>query len=194
MNGKSVIQLIRQGDKKPLAEVYKTYRTEFVNWATSHFTCSRDEARDVYQAVIITLYDNIQSQRLVQLSGSLKTYLFAIGKYKILELRRTDNKFDRHVEAEGMEITDVHDWEKEKKENDLKTVEQAMQQLGEPCKTILELYYLHGMGLDELAKHLNYKNSDTIKNIKCRCLIKLRQLMAESDKRERKEDEETRFI
>lgn len=178
MNGDLIIESIKKGDKKPLAEVYKTFRLEFVNWATAHYTCSRDEARDIYQAVIITLYDNIQKGKLEQLSGSIKTYLFAIGKYKILELRRADTKYNGHASVDEMELEDVNNWEKEKKENDLHLVEQAMQKLGEPCKTLLELYYLHGMGLDELSKHLNYKNSDTIKNIKCRCLIKLRELVA----------------
>lgn len=177
MNGDSVIEMIKNGDKKPLAEVYKTYRNEFVNWATAHFTCSRDEARDVYQAVIITLYDNIQTRKLEHLSGTLKTYLFAIGKYKILELRRSDNRYDLRMSAEEMELEEVKDWEKDRKEKDLLMIERGMLQLGEPCKTILELYYLHGMGLNELASHLNYKNSDTVKNIKCRCLLKLRQLV-----------------
>jgi RNA polymerase sigma factor (sigma-70 family) len=184
MNGAVLIEQLKKGNKKPLGEVYKAFRSEFVNWATAHFTCTRDEARDIYQAVIITLYDNIQTNKLEQLSGSLKTYLFAIGKYKILELRRADQKYNLHADVQEMELLDVSDWEKEKKENDLLLVERAMQKLGEPCKTMLELYYLHGMGLEELANHLNYKNSDTIKNLKCRCLNRLRQLITDSGGRD----------
>jgi RNA polymerase sigma factor (sigma-70 family) len=179
MNGALIIETIRNGDKRPLGEVYKAFRTEFVNWATAHYICSRDEARDVYQACIITLYDNIQNQRLEHLNGSIKTYLFAIGKNKIMELRRGNQKFNTTTTINERELEDVKDWEKEKKETDLQMVEQALQKLGEPCKTMLELYYLHGMGLAELAKHLNYKNADTLKNVKCRCLIKLRQLVTE---------------
>jgi len=179
MNGASIIEMIKTGDKKSLADVYKAYRSEFVNWATAHYTCSREEARDIYQSVIITLYDNIVTNKLQQLNGSLKTYVFAIGKYKILELRRAGKKYNTHTAVEEMELEDVIDWEKEKKETDLLLVEKAMQKLGEPCKTMLELFYLHGMGLDKLAKHLDYKNSDTIKNLKCRCLIKLRQLITD---------------
>jgi RNA polymerase sigma factor (sigma-70 family) len=177
MNGASIIELIKQGDKQPLADVYKTYRTEFINWATAHYTCTRDEACDVYQAVIITLYDNIKNRKLEHLNGTIKTYLFAIGKYKILELRRADSKFNIQATVDEIELAEVHDWEQEKKESDLYRVELAMQKLGEPCKTMLELYYLHGMGFDELAKHLNYKNSGTIKNLKCRCLARLRQIV-----------------
>lgn len=181
MSESSIIERIKSGDKQPLGEVYKTFRSEFVNWASAHFTCSRDEARDVYQAVIITLHDNVLSNKLVHLNGSLKTYLFAIGKYKILELRRGDKRYATHTPVEEMELEDINDWEKEKKESDLNRVEQALQELGEPCKTMLELYYLHGMGLDELSKNLNYKNSDTIKNVKCRCLVKLRQLISKRE-------------
>ena len=182
MDGSQLVNTIRSGDKEPLADIYRAHRTEFVNWLTAHYNCSRDEAHEVYQASIVTLLENIQSEKLRFLNGSIKTYLFAIGKNKMMESLRGNKKFSAHTDVGEMELEDVKDWEKEKKENDLVLVERAMQKLGEPCKTMLELYYLHGMSLEELASHLNYRNSDTVKNIKCRCVSKLRDLFAVEQK------------
>ena len=184
MNGSQLLSAVRGGDKEPLAEIYRTYRTEFVNWITAHYSCSRDEGQELYQASIVTLFENIQSDKLRFLNGSVKTYLFAIGKNKVMELLRENKKFSTHTDVEEMGLEDVKDWEKQKKENDLLLVQRALQKLGEPCKTMLELYYLHGMSLEELAGHLKYRNGNTIKNMKCRCMSKLRDLVGDEAKRD----------
>jgi len=83
-----------------------------------------------------------------------------------MELRRADKKFDLTLEVENIDIEDVQDNEKTQKEKQLKIVQSCLEKLGEPCRTMLELYYYHDTGLDKLAEMLLYKNSDTVKNLK----------------------------
>jgi len=59
-----IIEEIKNGNNSQLAEIYKAYRGEFVGWASRHFQCDKEEARDIYQASIITLYDNIINEKL----------------------------------------------------------------------------------------------------------------------------------
>ncbi len=177
-----IIEEIKNGDNSQLAEIYKAYRSEFVRWASSHYQCDKEEARDIYQASIITLYDNIINEKLKQLNGSVKTYLFAIGKNKIMELRRADKKFDLTQEVHRIDIEDEPDNEKQK-EKQLEIVQRCLEKLGEPCRTMLELYYYHDTGLDKLAEMLDYKNGDTVKNLKSRCLIRLRELVTQELKK-----------
>jgi RNA polymerase sigma factor (sigma-70 family) len=178
-----MIEEIKNGNKKELADIYKAYRNEFVSWATGHYQCTRDEARDIYQASIITFYDNIMRERLLQLNGSVKTYFFAIGKNKILELRRSDKKFDLNTDVQEVDLTDEPDHEMQWKEGNLDLVRKCLEKLGEPCRTMLELYYYHETGLEDLAQMLHYKNSDTVKNLKSRCLMRLRELVTEQSKK-----------
>jgi RNA polymerase sigma factor (sigma-70 family) len=178
-----IIEEIKNGNKKELAGIYKAYRNEFVSWATGHFQCTREEARDIYQASIITFYDNIMRERLQQLNGSVKTYLFAIGKYKILELRRADKKFGLNVDVQNIDVADEPDEEIQWKERNIELVRQCLEKLGEPCRTMLELYYYHETGLEALAEMMHYKNSDTVKNLKSRCLMRLRDLVTEREKK-----------
>jgi RNA polymerase sigma-70 factor (ECF subfamily) len=177
-----IIEEIKKGNHQQLTEIYKAYRNEFIGWATSHYQCNKEEARDVYQASIITLYDNIVQEKLVQLNGSAKTYLFAIGKNKIMELRRADKKFGSQVDVENIDIVDSDPSENEK-EKYLKVVQHCLQRLGEPCRTMLELFYYHNTDLNSIAHNLQYKNSDTVKNLKSRCLVRLREMVTEELKK-----------
>lgn len=172
-----IIEEIKNGNKKELADIYKAHRSEFVSWATRHYQCSPEEARDIYQASIIIFYDNIVKEKLQHLNGSVKTYLFAIGKNKIMELRRADKKFVPEPASDDFDIADVTDVDSARKELHLQVIRQCLEKLGDPCKTMLELYYFHETGLEELATKLHYKNSDTVKNLKSRCLLRLRELV-----------------
>lgn len=172
-----IIEEIKNGNKKELADIYKAYRNEFVSWASGHYICTPEEARDIYQASIITLYDNIVKEKLQYLNGSVKTYLFAIGKNKILELRRAEKKFEHTLDDDGFDLEDVKDTANEQHEARIKIVQACLEKLGDPCRTLLELYYLNQTTLEELAEQLHYKNTDTVKNLKCRCLSRLRELV-----------------
>jgi RNA polymerase sigma factor (sigma-70 family) len=183
MTDQLIIEDIKNGNNSQLAEIYKAYRSEFVGWASSHYQCEKEEARDIYQASIITLYDNIVNEKLKHLNGSVKTYLFAIGKNKIMELRRADKRFDTTQDVTNIDLEDVLDVEKSQKEKQLKIVQQCLEKLGEPCRTMLELYYYHDTGLDKLAEMMHYKNSDTMKNVKSRCLLRLRELVTQELKK-----------
>ena len=65
-------------------------------------------------------------------------------------------------------------WELEEKELKLQLVAKGLEKLGEPCKTLLELFYFNNMSMDEIASQLSYKNRATAKNLKYKCLGRLR--------------------
>ena len=55
-------------------------------------------------------------------------------------------------------------------------MEHAMTNIGEPCKSLLEAYYIHKQNMQEIAEAFGYTNSDNAKNQKYKCLIRLRKL------------------
>ena len=183
MDEKVILENIRNGDRTQLAVIYREYRSEFIAWITSKFQCSRDEARDIYQVSIIAFYENIASNKLQSLSSSVKTYLFAIGKNKFLEYRKSDSRFDYISDGNGYELEEVVSWEKQEKEMRLQIAERCLEKLGDPCKSLLELYYFHGMSMEEIAGKLSYKNPNTSKNLKYKCLIRLRNLFEKEMKK-----------
>ena len=174
-----VIEEIKKGDNSQLAMIYREYRSEFIAWITSNYSCSRDDARDVYQVSILALHENILNNKLQEFRSSIKTYLFAIGKNKFLEFRKNESRNTRDVDSAVIDLEEVSSWEYEEKELKLQVTESSLKQLGDPCKSLLELYYFHGMSMDEISEKLNYKNRDTTKNLKFKCLARLRRIFVE---------------
>ena len=183
-SNKLVIEKIRNGDTTQLEIIYKSHKFEFISWLTNKFNCSEEEARDVYQFAVMTLYENIKSERLSELSSSIKTYLFAIGKHKILEEKKASVKFIPKLDAQIADLPEVGKWDDEMYEESLQLVESCLEKLGEPCKSLLELYYYHSMSMEEIADRMNYKNRFTSKNLKYKCINRLRKIYIEELKKQ----------
>jgi hypothetical protein len=55
-------------------------------------------------------------------------------------------------------------------------MDRALNSLGEPCKSLLEGYYLKKMDMAALANEFGYTNADNAKNQKYKCLMRLKKL------------------
>lgn len=86
-----LVDKLKQNDLNTLDRIYLTYKEEFFLFAHTFFIPSEDIS-DIYQETIISLYENVQDQKLEQLTSSLKTYLFAIGKFKIYKQLNKNKK------------------------------------------------------------------------------------------------------
>jgi DNA-directed RNA polymerase specialized sigma24 family protein len=63
-----------------------------------------------------------------------------------------------------------------KKDAAFAIMDRALNSLGEPCKSLLEGYYLNKKGMQELAADFGYTNADNAKNQKYKCLMRLKKL------------------
>jgi RNA polymerase sigma factor (sigma-70 family) len=169
---------IKEGNEHTLTKIYKAYRDEFIRWSNRHYQCPEELAKDVYQVSIVIFYENIVSGKLTELKSSVKTYLFAIGKNKILEqnveLRKREKMQDYFVQEPLEEHTSA-----EEREEIMKALEKALGELGEPCKTLLELYYYKNFTIEQIASALGYKGNDSAKTQKYKCLTRLKKIFAE---------------
>jgi hypothetical protein len=55
-------------------------------------------------------------------------------------------------------------------------MEQAMANIGEPCKSLLESYYINKQNMQDIAESFGYTNADNAKNQKYKCLMRLKKL------------------
>ncbi len=172
----SLIDLIHTDRTEALTRIYQEYRTEFIAWAMKTYGCSADEAKDSYQNAIIIVYENVVNGKLTELNSSAKTYLFAVGKNKIRELKRQEHKKDTLDLVPDLPI------EEELEAFDAEALELAqksLEQLGEPCKSLLQEFYYHKSTMTQIMEKLGYKNEDTAKNQKYKCLVRLRKIYNE---------------
>lgn len=135
-----------------------------------------DDARDIFQEAVIAMYEKAQRESFV-LTCQIKTYLYSICRRLWLKRLQQMGRFSSQVDAlEGTvaveEDLDMH----EKRNAEFAIMDRALGSLGEPCKSLLEGYYLKKMGMQELATEFGYTNADNAKNQKYKCLMRLKKL------------------
>ncbi len=179
MSDADLLGLIRTDNPKGLSFLYETHRSEFIHWIMKFSHCDRDDAQEFYQASILIVYDNIRQGKLETLNSSLKTYLFGIGKnlawnrYR-QEVRKQKAGAEFYLQ---LHIQDESQEDALSTEMDIEMVRKCFQQLGDPCHTLLDLHYYHRRSMDEIALQLNYKNTDSAKNQKYKCMERLRKMV-----------------
>ena len=137
---------------------------------------SYDDARDIFQEAMIALYEKAQSESFV-LTRQIKTYGYSICRRLWLKKLQQMGRFSNQVDNLDETIPVEEDLEIHQKRNaEFVIMERAMNSLGEPCKSLLEGYYLKKMGMQELATAFGYTNADNAKNQKYKCLMRLKKL------------------
>ena len=61
-------------------------------------------------------------------------------------------------------------------EMNLEIISHSFDQLGEPCHELLEQFYFHRKSMDEICATMGYKNPESAKNQKYKCMERLRKM------------------
>lgn len=137
---------------------------------------SSDDARDIFQEAMIILYEKAKSPDFV-LNCQLKTYLYSVCRR--LWLKRL-NQTQRYVpEMNGVEdlvAVEEEVEDQEKRNQEFQLMERALLSLGEPCKSLLEAFYVQKKNMGDIAASFGYTNAENAKNQKYKCLMRLRKL------------------
>lgn len=176
MRDRELIESIKGGNSQGISEIYKLYRSEFLGWIYKTYNCPSDEAKDLYQCSILILYKNIVDGNF-GVSSSIKTYLFGIGKNQYLTKRRQDSKYTYNIIDNVLDDANETQETKELYETNLEMVHIGMSQLGDSCKKLLELSYFYKNTIESITASMGYKNTDTTKNLKYKCLQRLKKII-----------------
>lgn len=168
-----IVEQVKQEGERALTDLYVRYRTEFIQWLCGRMGCDGELAKDIYQQTILIFYENIQSGKLTTLTSQVKTYLFSIGRNKFYEAVREQRKSEAFKPEEEADEGFPEDL--------LQKVEANLDRLGEPCRSLLIEYYYHKRSMEQLVSMFDYKNADSAKNQKYKCLERLRKLMKENE-------------
>ena len=135
-----------------------------------------DDARDIFQEAMIVLFEKAKSDSFV-LSCRLQTYLYSVCRRLWLKKLQQQNRFNPSIEL-NHEIVPVEDELElhEQKEADFKLMENALQKVGEPCKSLLEAFYIEKKSMPEIAESFRYTNAENAKTQKYKCLVRLKKI------------------
>jgi DNA-directed RNA polymerase specialized sigma24 family protein len=66
--------------------------------------------------------------------------------------------------------------EYETRHQEFAMMEKAIGSLGEPCKSLIEAFYIQKRNMQDIATQFGYTNADNAKNQKYKCLMRLKKL------------------
>lgn len=134
---------------------------------------NEDDAHDVFQDVIIIIYEKSITQPNFEPTCSIKTYLYSISRNVWLKKLKKNKKQITIQDFEPYENIEVeYDFTQEQHASQL---EKAMNLLGDHCKRLLTLYYYLKKNMQQIAEEMRYTNADNAKNQKYKCLQQLKR-------------------
>jgi len=175
-----LLAAIARGERDATMQVYNRHYKTITSWIIKNGGLASDAA-DIFQEAMVVLFEKAQVAEF-RLTCKIGTYLFAISKhlwYKKLE--KQQNQPMSLPDNTG--VDEGADWAYEddinahiERETHYTQLNNALNQLGEPCSSLLKAYYHNDKSMQEIAADFGYTNPDNAKTQKYKCLARLRKL------------------
>lgn len=174
-NEQLLLKGLANDDAKAIDTLYKTH-FGMVQAFILNNNGTYDDARDIFQEAVIALYEKAKNESFV-LTCQLKTYLYSICRRLWLKRLQQMGRYGMQVESLEETVPVEEDLEMHERRNtEFAIMDRALKSLGEPCKSLLEAYYLQKKDMQEIAGLFGYTNADNAKNQKYKCLMRLKKL------------------
>ncbi len=163
------------GDSASVASIYKENYAVIQSFILAN-NGSVDDARDIFQESMVVLYEKALDPSF-SLNCQIRTYVYSVCRR--LWLKRLQQRKKYPIQIDSLEeIVPVEDAleDHEQRNNDFLMMEQAISRIGEPCKGLLDAYYVHRKSMQEIASDFGYTNAENAKTQKYKCLVRLKKL------------------
>ncbi|MCB0513724.1 MAG: sigma-70 family RNA polymerase sigma factor [Bacteroidetes bacterium] len=167
-----LIEQLKYGNDLFIKQFYNDNREKFINYFLKR-GLNKDEALDMYQDAVIILFEKAKQNKLNDIKCSVSTYLFGIGKFIFLKIKKKKHTLAIAADFEMIDTENIL-LDNEIKHNILMN---NFELLGEQCKKVLQLFYFEEKKLDEIQIILDYSNKEVLKSQKSRCLKQLKELI-----------------
>ena len=172
---KALLEGLATSDKKAVETIYReNYNT--IQALVINNNGSADDAKDIFQEAMIVLYEKARSEGF-ELSCQIKTFIYSVSRRLWLKRLQQQNRFSSPGDSMEEVIPVEEEMEDHEKRNDeFEMMDKAISHLGEPCKSLIEAYYLQKQTMQEIAANFGYTNADNAKNQKYKCLMRLKKI------------------
>jgi RNA polymerase sigma factor (sigma-70 family) len=171
-----LIQLIKGGDEKALGAFYRENFAKITHLVLKN-SGDDDDAKDLYQEAMMEVVMQVRTGKLDQLHSKLSTYLYSICHHKWIDKLRQRNK-SAEVAWEDAEAGVVLEDEAEQPPY-MQALEEVMGQIGDKCRELLQAFYYEKLPMSQIAWRLGFKDDNSAKSQKNKCMDKARDLAKE---------------
>ena len=156
-------QLLLKGlagnDKAAVEAIYRENYTMIQSFILNN-SGSVDEARDIFQEAMVVLYEKSKDATF-SLNCQIRTYVYSVCRRLWLKRLQQLSRYNTQVESlEDVVPVEEEVEDHEKRNADFQLMEQAMGKIGEPCKSLLDAYYLQKKSMQDIAAEFGYTNAD----------------------------------
>lgn len=171
---------LANGSDEALTQLYRRYFPMVLHLITTN-NGNEDDAKDIYQETLVVLYEKVRAGSF-DLHSQLKTYIYAVGRRLWLkQLAQKSRYMVRDIDVDATDATaagqvgdDLVDHEERNRQFEL--MGESLGRLGEPCRTLLEDFYIRHLSMQDITEKFGYTNADNAKTQKYKCLMRLKRL------------------
>jgi RNA polymerase sigma factor (sigma-70 family) len=172
---KQLLEGLAKNDRQAIETLYKDHY-KMVQSLIINNNGTADDARDIFQEAMIVLYEKVKTGAF-ELNCQIKTYLYSVCRRLWLKRLQQSQKYSGEIDSIAEVVPVEEELEAQEQRNtEFLTMEKSMNSLGEPCKSLLEAYYLQKKSMVEIASGFGYTNAENAKNQKYKCLMRLKKL------------------
>lgn len=171
----SLLEGLARNDKQAVETIYSRHYGTIQSLIINN-NGSSDDARDIFQEAMIVLYEKSKSGNF-ELNCQIKTYLYSVCRRLWLKKLSQANRYIPEINGlEELVPVEEEIEHHDQRNNEFELMEKALANLGEPCRSLLEAFYLEKKNMSEIASDFGYTNPENAKNQKYKCLMRLRKL------------------
>jgi len=159
-----------QSRNKAILFIYQQYAASTSSFIIN-YGGSEQDADDVFQETVVSFIEVVKKGNF-RMEASIKTFLVSVAKnIWFNELKKRERSGHREK---------IFEYGRDQKEADIshqigdlekkRQLRELVNNLGEPCKKILMLFYYENLSMKELVEHLPYENEQVVRNKKYKCL------------------------
>lgn len=172
-NSAEVIRKIQLGDRQVMKDLYKALRPSFISFL-KQYDVDDETMKDIFQDSMIAFYKSVVNNKYDPTKSSLKTYIYTIGKYKVIDWAK---KHNLHASLPALPPTPEVDLGYKELTPRQILLKHNFVLLGAKCQEIIRLFYYRGLSLKDIVQRGYYKDENSVKSQKSRCISQLRALI-----------------
>ena len=169
------IERIKADDRTVLGEIFIRFERMVHHYITSHGG-GKVDAEDILQESIIVLWQKVNSGNF-ELTSKMSTFIMGVAKNKWMAELRKRNRISGQEIPYNLPANNPTTLDKVIASEKMEILRSAFELIQPICKKILLLFYFEEKCLEEIAKTLNFANSDVVKSKKYQCKKLLEEVL-----------------
>ncbi len=178
-----VQQAVAQKGMAGIIPLYRVHRGSFLSFVR-RYSKDRDLCLQSYHDAVIELYRAIVTKTYDPKQSKLKTYLFNLGKNKLINRLNKERIYNNRVSSNDIsplsrpyENEEQQLTENKNQGSMITEINREFDRLGDKCKKLILYFYYDALDADEIAKIMGYDNVQVVYSSKSRCLKQLKKLV-----------------